>query len=167
MTYDKKMRLRPFIKNDFLPLLGLAIPLVLTSIVQSSLFFFETVFLAHLGEDVLAAGALVNWLFATLIVVLYGTFSAVNVLIAHKHGANDRLGITYVFRDGLLLAFMLAIPTFLLFWNIPSIFVLFGQSPQLVTLAKVYLHALAWGLYPKFIVIVLFELVLGDRKSVV
>lgn len=157
--------LRQLIKNDFLPLLHLAIPLILTSIVQSSLFFFETVFLAHLGEDVLAAGALVNWLFATLVVVLYGTFSAVNVLIAHKHGANDRPGVTHVFRDGLLLALMLTIPTFLLFWNIPSIFILFGQSHPLAALAKLYLHALAWGLFPKFIVIVLFELILGLGHS--
>lgn len=156
---------RPLIKNDLLPLLNLAIPLVLTSIVQSSLSFCETIFLARLGEDVLAAGALVSWLYATLIVVLFGIFSAVNILIAHKHGANDRLGITYVLRDGLLLALILTIPTFLLFWKISSIFFLFGQSPQLVTLAKLYLHALAWGLFPKFIFIVIFELVLGLGHS--
>ena len=101
-----------------LPLLNLAIPLILTSIVQSSLSFFETIFLAHLGEDVLAAGALVNWLFATLVVILFGTFSAINVLIAYKHGENDRQGIVHVLRDGLLLALILTIPTFLLFWNI-------------------------------------------------
>lgn len=156
---------RPSIKNDLLPLLNLAIPLILTSIVQSSLSFVETIFLAHLGEDILAAGALVNWLFATLIVVLFGTFSAINVLIAHKHGENDQLGIIHVLRDGLLLALILTIPTFLLFWNISSVFLIFGQSPQLAELAKLYLHALAWGLFPKFILIALFELILGLGHS--
>jgi multidrug resistance protein, MATE family len=153
------------IKNDLLPLLNLAIPLILTGIVQSSLSFFETIFLARLGEDVLAAGALVNWLFATLIVILFGIFSAINVLIAHKHGENDQLGIVYVLRDGLLLALILTIPTFLLFWNVSSVLFLFGQSSQLAELAKLYLHALAWGLFPKFILIALFELVLGLGHS--
>src|SRR3990167_544250 len=153
------------IKNDLLPLLALAMPLILTGVVQSSLGFFETIFLARLGEDVMAAGALVSFLFFTLIVILFGTFSAVNVLIAHKHGAKDQAGIVLVLRDGLLLAILLTIPTFLLFWNISSIFLLFGQSPQLVALATLYLHALAWGLFPKFILIILFELVLGLGHS--
>lgn len=118
------------LKNDFSPLLRLAIPFALTGLVQSSLGFFENIFLARLGEKTLAAGALVSWLFATLIVVLFGTFSAVNILISHKHGANDQSGIALVFRDGLLLAVLLTIPTFLLFWNISSIFILLGQSPM-------------------------------------
>ena len=112
----------------------------------------------------MAAGALVNWLFATLIVILFGTFSAVNVLIVHKHGANDKHGIALVLRDGLLLAVILTIPTFLLLWNVSSFFLL-GQSSQLAGLAKLYLHALAWGLFPKFILIVLFELILGLGHS--
>jgi MATE family multidrug resistance protein len=72
------------IKNDFSPLLRLAIPMVISGLVQSSLPFFENIFLAQLGVKVLAAGALVSWLFATLIVILFGTFGAVNILISHK-----------------------------------------------------------------------------------
>ncbi len=157
--------LRQIIRQDLSPLLYLAVPLILTSAVQSSLGFFETIFLAYLGENTLAAGALVNWLFATLIVVLFGIFSACNVLIAHKHGANDRSAIVHILRDGLLLAIILTPVTFLVFWHIASVFVLFGQSPQLAELANLYLHALAWGLFPKFILIVLFELIVGLGHS--
>lgn len=124
------------LKNDFLPLLRLALPLVITGIIQSSLFFFETIFLSRLGETVMAAGALVGWLFATLIVILFGTFSAVNILIAHKYGAKDQASIVLVLRDGLLLAILLTIPTFILFWNISPILSHFGQSAQLVELAR-------------------------------
>lgn len=153
------------IKNDVSPLLKLAIPLIFTGLVQSSLSFFETIFLAQLGEHVMAAGALVNWLFATLIVVLFGTFSAVSVLIARKYGAKEKAQIILVLRDGLLTAVLLFIPTFFLFWNISSILLLFGQSAQVAALAKAYLHALAWGLFPKFILIVLFEFILGLGHS--
>jgi len=148
-------------KQDISPLLKMAIPLVLTGGMQSSLNFFENIFLAHLGPSVLAAGALVSWLFATLIVVLFGTFSAVNIIIAHQYGANDTQHISNVVRDGFLLGILLLIPTFLLFWNMAPIFLLFGQSEQLVNLAVAYLHALAWGLLPKFVLIVLFEMLLG------
>lgn len=149
------------IKNDFSPLLKLAIPLVITGVIQSSVGFFETIFLAHLGDQALAAGALVAWLFFTLIVLLFGTFNSINILVAHKYGANDHQGISLVLRDGLILAVLLVIPTFFLLWNMAPIFLLFGQKPELVTLAKLYLHGIAWGLLPRFILIVLFEFIIG------
>lgn len=148
-------------KDDFGPLLKIALPLVITGLIQSSLSFFENIFLAHLSAQALAAGALVAWLFYTLINLLFGTFNSINVLIAHKYGANDHQGISLVLRDGFLLAILLVIPTFLLFWNIAPIFVIFGQKPELTALAKLYLHGLAWGLLPKFILIVLFEFLIG------
>lgn len=148
-------------KNDFNPLLRLLLPLVVTGIIQSSISFFVTIFLAQLGEKVLAAGALVAWLFFTLIVLLFGIFNSVNVLVAHKYGANDPKGIAFVLRDGLLLAILLVIPTFFLLRNMAPIFLLFGQNPEVADLAIPYLHALAWGLLPKFILVVLVDFVIG------
>lgn len=156
---------KQILKNDLYPLLKLAIPLILTGIIQSSLYFVETVFLSRLGEKTMAAGALVGWLFGTLIVIVFGTFSAVNILIAHKYGAKDQASIVLILRDGLLIALLLTIPTFLLFWNISPILSYLGQSYELVALAKIYFHALAWGLLPKFILIILFELIIGLGHS--
>lgn len=156
-----KPKITNLFKNDFIPLLTLAIPIILTGVVQSSLNFFENIFLSRLGENVLAAGGLVGWLFATLVVIVFGLFSAVNVLIAHKHGANDKTGINLVLRDGLLLAILFTLPTFILFWKASAILSLLGQSAELAELAKLYLHALAWGLLPKLILIVLYEFLMG------
>jgi MATE family multidrug resistance protein len=158
------IRRHSILKNDLYPLLKLAIPLALTGIVGASASFFETLFLAHVDQQTLAAGALVSWLYATFAVILFGTLSSINVLISHKHGANDQAGIALVVRDGLLLAILLTIPSFLLFWNMAPIFLLFGQKPSIVLLAKSYLHALAWGLLPNFIAIALFELIIGLGK---
>src|SRR5690554_118082 len=88
------------IKNDVYPLLKLAIPLALTGIVSASGSFFETLFLAHVDHQTLAAGALVSWLYATFAVILFGTLISINVLISHKHGAKDQLSITLITRDG-------------------------------------------------------------------
>jgi MATE family multidrug resistance protein len=148
-------------QGDMAPLLKLSIPLVLTGLMQSAINFFVTLFLAQLGPDYLAAGALVGWFYATLIVVIFGTLGAVNVLVAHKHGEKDRIGIAKVWRDGLLLGLALVIPVFLLMWNMASLFLLVGQHPHLVNLASDYLHALAYGLLPKFIMIAIIETLLG------
>jgi MATE family, multidrug efflux pump len=147
--------------DDFNPLLKLAVPLALTGIIQSSVFFFETLFLAHVDQQTLAAGALVSWLFGVLATILFGTLGSINILISHKHGANDDEGIKLVVRDGLLLAGLLTAPAFILFWNMSSIFLLFGQSPSVAVLAQSYLHALAWGLLPSFIMIAIYESIIG------
>lgn len=149
------------LKNDLYPLLKLAVPLALTGIVGASTGFFETMFLAKLGTNILAAGALVSWLYGTFAVILYGTLGSINILVSHKHGANDQVGISLVARDGLLLSLLMSIPAFFLFWNISPIFLIFGQNPSVVLLAKSYLHALAWGLLPNFISIAIFEFIIG------
>jgi multidrug resistance protein, MATE family len=149
------------LKNDLYPLLKLAIPLALTGIVGASTGFFETLFLAKLGQKILAAGALVGWLYATFAVILFGTLGSINILVSHKHGANDQAGISLVARDGLLLSLLMTIPAFFLFWNMSPIFLVFGQDPSIVLLAESYLHALAWGLLPNFVSIAIFEFIIG------
>ncbi|MBL7481145.1 MATE family efflux transporter [Legionella bononiensis] len=152
-------------KDNFYPLIKLAIPLALTGLMQSSVWFFETMFLARLGPDILAAGSLVSWLFGTVVVILFGTLSSINILVAHKHGADDTKGILHVVRDGFWLALLLALPIFLLFWNMSPLFLVFGQSPAIVQLAKTYLHAMAWGVLPNVVMIALLEVIMGLGRA--
>ncbi|MBX3708732.1 MAG: MATE family efflux transporter [Gammaproteobacteria bacterium] len=152
-------------KNDIYPLLKLAIPLALTGLVQSATWFFETLFLAHLGPATLAAGSLVSWFFGTLAVIMFGALSSINILVAHKHGTNDVEGISFIARDGLILAIILTIPAIILLWNMAPIFSLFGQSGSVVALASSYLHALAWGILANFISMACLEVLIGVGKS--
>lgn len=151
----------PMNKRNFQSLFNLALPLVITGLVSACMGFFETVFLARLSHQAMAAGALVSWLFGVFIVIIIGTLSATKVMIAHYHGANSERKITYVTRDALLLCFLIFIPSAYLFWNMAPLFLFFGQKPSLVTLTEPYLHALAWGLLPAFIVCIFTELLMG------
>jgi MATE family multidrug resistance protein len=153
------------IKNDISPLLKLAIPLSLTGLTQSAAWFFETIFLARLGPDILAAGSLVSWLFGTMVVILFGALSSINILVAHKHGEKDQEGIAHVARDGLILAALLTIPAVLLFWNMSPIFLLFGQSQTTALLAQSYLHALSWGMLANFMTMACLEVIIGIGHS--
>lgn len=153
------------LKKNVFPLLQLIMPLALTGLVQSAVWFFETIFLAHLSSEALAAGSLVSWAFGTVVVILFGTLSAINILVAHKYGAQDEEGILLVVRDGFWLAILLAIPIVVLFWNMSSLFAFVGQSPAIVLLAEMYLHAMAWGILPNVIMIALLEVIIGLGRA--
>lgn len=149
------------LKNNIYLLLRLTLPLSLIGLLNSAVFFFETLFLAKLGPDILAAGALVSWFAGTLIVIIFGILSSINILVAHNHGANNQYGIALVARDGLWLAVILVLPVFLLFWNMSPILLLLGQNQVVVTLATSYLHAWSWGILPQFVMIALLEVIMG------
>ncbi len=156
---------RNFYTDDVSPLLKLAIPLMFSGIIESSIGFFSTLFLAHLGHQELAAGALVTWVFGTLMVILWGILTSISVLVAQKHGAKNNKGVSYILRDGLLLGIFLVVPTFLLLWYLSPIFLWLGQNPAIVSLAQSYLHALAWGLLPDFIMLGLLQFMIGLGHS--
>ncbi|HLB57429.1 MAG TPA: MATE family efflux transporter [Gammaproteobacteria bacterium] len=142
-------------------LLKLTIPLVLTGLIESSIGFTSTIFLAHLGVHELAAGAIVTRIFFTLMVVIWGALCSVSVLVAQKHGAKEDKSISDALRDGLWLGLLLMIPAILLLWNIAPILLLAGQDPTTVKLAEDYMRALAWGIPPDFVGLILLQFLIG------
>jgi len=149
------------LENDIYPLLNLAIPLTMTGLINSGTWFFETMFLSKLGEETLAANSLVTWLFGTLAVIIFGTLSSINILVAHKHGAKQKADIYLIARDGILLSIVIAFPAMILFWNMADIFVLLGQPQEIAHLAQTYLHALSWGLIANFAAMACLEVLIG------
>tara|TARA_R110000868_G_scaffold130880_9_gene340790 strand:+ start:852 stop:2222 length:1371 start_codon:yes stop_codon:yes gene_type:complete len=152
-------------KGDVYPLVRLVIPLTLTGMVQSAAWFFQTLFLAHVGGESLAAGSLVGWLFATLFVIVAGILCSVNILVSHKHGADDQHAIAVLAREGLWLATFLAILAILLLWNMAPIFLLFGQSEDVVLLVEPYLHALSFGVLADFITRAVLGVIIGVGRA--
>src|SRR3990167_7803996 len=98
-----------FQKGDFKVLFGLAVPLLLSSFIEASLGFTSSIFLAHLGPVALGAGSLIVWFFATLMVIIWGLFTAVSVLVSYHHGAQDNKAVGFVLRDSIGLGVVLAI----------------------------------------------------------
>ena len=148
-------------KTDYQPLLKLIIPLILAGMIGGLVYFFISLFLAKLGSEVLAAGALVSWLYSVFVVIIFGILGSVNILISHLYGKNDYQAIVQVVRDGLVLSIILFIPAFVLFWNMDVIFIYLGQSEAVVNLAKPFLHALSYALLPYFILTTFLESLIG------
>lgn len=151
-------------RQDIVTILRMAMPLAGSAIVQSSVAFFSTLFLARLGITELAAGAIVSRLFAALMVIVWGLLAAVNILVAHNRGADDQQAITLVLRDGLLLALLISTPAFLLFRNAAAILIWLGQPPAIVELSANYLHSLSWSIWPDFINLVLLQYLMGQAR---
>jgi MATE family multidrug resistance protein len=139
----------------------LLIPLVLSGFIESSVGFLSTLFLAHLGTSELAAGAVVQWIFFTLIVILWGTLTSISILISQKYGAKDEKGVVQVLFDGLVLSFLMVIPAFILLKNIAPILIAIGQDKTMVAYANDYLSGLSWALLPDFVGLVLLQFLIG------
>jgi multidrug resistance protein, MATE family len=153
------------ISSEIKPLIFLAIPLMLSEIVDASFGFIATILSAHLGIIELAAGGLVTTLFITIMVFMWGILVSVSTLISQHHGANDDAGISRVLKDALLLACIFSIPGILLVWNMAPILRFFGQKPETIEIATQYLHALAWAVLPDFWAVVLLQFVIGLGKT--
>ena len=143
-------------------LLTLALPLIASGLVESSVGFSSTLFLSHLGPELLAAGSLVAWFYATVLIIFWGVFSSVSVLVANFRGANNHDGIAKVIRDAFWTAIALTLPISIMIWNMaPILHHVLGQRENLVLLAVPYLHALAWSMLPDFTGILLMQIVIG------
>ncbi len=154
-----------FAKTHVYPLIELTIPLILTGLIQSFCYLLINIFLARLGQDIYAAGAIVTWMEATLIVILFGTLGSISVLVAHKHGAKNEMAIAAICRDGLLLSLILGVLLFYFYRHLASLLYLLGQNPAIIQYADQFLKALSWSLLPNFIVIVFLEIAVGMSDS--
>lgn len=150
-----------FNRKETLVLIKLGIPLILSGLVQQLVPFMATYFLGHLNTHVLAAGALVTSFFASLMVVIWGIFSAVTVLVARYRGAQQLEKIPQVLRDGFYLAIVLTLPVSFLIWHMGTLLHILGQNPALIHLATPYLHASAFGILPDLVGLLLLQFVVG------
>ncbi len=154
-----------FQKGDFKVLFSLAAPLLLSSFIEASLGFTSNIFLAHLGPTALGAGSLIVWFFATLMVIIWGLFTAVSVLVSYHHGANDNKAVGLVLRDSLGLGILLAIPVSILIHNMSPVLIYLGQAPFVISRALPYLHALSWTVLPDFVSLILLQFIIGLGKT--
>ncbi len=151
--------------QDFFPLWKLALPLVLSGLLESSLGLTNTLFLSKLGPEDLAAGALVIWFFATLMVIVWGVFTGISVLVSHQFGAENTKAIASILRDAVFLSLLLTIPLFFLIWNLGAVFILLGQSEQMVLKAEPYMHALAFSVLPDLVGLSFMQFLIGLGKT--
>ncbi|MGV0029242.1 MATE family efflux transporter, partial [Phormidesmis priestleyi] len=123
----------------------LAVPLVITQILEAGIPLLDGVMMGLLGNQTLAAGALAAITFSTLASVCRSILSAVGSSVANAFGAGKIDQVSRATGQGIWLAAFMSLPVMFIIWHFDFILLLTGQEQSNVLLAKTYLHAIVWG----------------------
>jgi MATE family multidrug resistance protein len=136
------------IQKEIKESLHLTIPLASAQVAQATTGFIDTVIMGWLQQETLAAGGLAATTFTTLLVAATGIVEGASSLIAEAYGKGDKKRIRQITQQGLWLSLLVALPVMLLLGNMDFFLRQFGQSEEIVNLAKIYFDIIIWGFFP-------------------
>jgi MATE family multidrug resistance protein len=146
-------------------LFGLALPLILAQLAQTSMGFVDTLMVGRLGREALAGIALGSTVYFFVFLIVSGAVLAVGPLVSQAHGGGQREAIGRTVRQGLWLATALGGLALLAYWNVAPALRLAGQDEGTVALASAYLRAISWGLLPGLWLVALRGLLEGVSQT--
>ncbi|TNV22719.1 MdtK family multidrug efflux MATE transporter [Buttiauxella sp. B2] len=127
-------------------LLGLAIPVILAQIAQTSMGFVDTVMAGGYSATDMAAVAIGTSIWLPAILFGHGLLMALTPTVAQLNGSGRRERITHQIRQGFWLAGIVSALIMVVLWNAGHIIhAMKNIDPQLADKAVGYLRALLWG----------------------
>lgn len=143
----------------------LATPLFASEIIYALSGFIITTMLAGIGKEYLAANALVWNIYIAIILFTVGILCAISTMVSQSFGANDNLTIGICFKQGAILAIILAVPIMLILCLVPKFLLLTKQDPMLVKLATPFFYSLIWAVPSINILVLIEQLLIGIGKT--
>jgi MATE family multidrug resistance protein len=126
-------------------LVRLAGPIALGQVGSIAMMTTDTIMVAPLGANALAASGLGIALQMSVLIAMSGVLSGITPLVSQSYGAGDRLEGRRVVVQGLWLALILSIPVVALSLTARPVALALGQDPAVAELAGGFLRALAPG----------------------
>ncbi|MEH1782960.1 MAG: MATE family efflux transporter [Nostoc sp.] len=123
----------------------LAVPLVITQILEAGIPLLDGVMMGLLNSQALAAGALGAVTFSTLASICRSILSAAGVSVANAFGAGKIDQVSCATGQGIWLAVTMCLPVMFIIWHFDYILLLTGQEESNVLLAQTYLRSIVWG----------------------
>jgi MATE family multidrug resistance protein len=138
------------IRQEFRPMLRLAMPLALTELGWLSMAFVDTVMVGRLPESAIAIGAvsLGSTLFYTIGIFGSGIFLGLDTMVAQAYGAGRLEDCHRMLWNALYVAFILAPLLMVSVLACLPLFPRFGLDPRLVAQTGPFLKALVWSTLP-------------------
>lgn len=129
-------------------LLAIGIPMGLAQFVQYSVYFFDTLMVARVGEMELAAAAIGSVVYFLMWMLCAGPTSAVTPLVSQALGRDktDTRDPRRSVRMGLWICFLILPPFVMTLFFIEPLLIAAGQNAEVSALAKDYIMVLAPGL---------------------
>ena len=142
----------------------LAGPIAMTRIVNAANIFIGMLFIATLGTQALAAGALITSTYTTILLVGMGVLFSVSILLGQSMGQKDLAAVGPIVTQGLFAAFMLSAVGAALMLNLAPVLEALGQNVEVTTLVQNYFNYAAFGLFPCLGAVVLNQFVITIGK---
>jgi MATE family multidrug resistance protein len=119
------------LRREVRKLAGLAGPVAGTQVGFMLLGTVDTLMVARVGIDALAAAAIANaWIFGVLLLG-QGVVHGIDPIVTYAHGARDGEGAAVALQRGLVLALLASLPLAALLAGSETFLLLLGQDPDL------------------------------------
>ena len=140
----------PWLRREIAATLALSGPIVLANLAVNLMTTTDVMMLGWLSPQALAAGALGQSVYTTLLLFGIGVVGALAPIAASIVGADrsDSAGLRKALHQALASALLLAAPAWLVLWNAEPILRAIGEPVDLAVRAAQYLRALQWALAP-------------------
>ncbi|MEO7458391.1 MAG: MATE family efflux transporter [Gemmatimonadaceae bacterium] len=133
----------------------LAFPIVLAQVGLMLMGVVDTLMVGRVSSTALAAVALGNLFFVTVVVPASGTLMVLDPVVAQAIGARDDDGVALGIQRGFVLAGMLGVVFAAMMLPVRQLFVLFHQPAELVPVATSYVLVSIPGVIPFLVFVVL------------
>ncbi|MEP7000598.1 MAG: MATE family efflux transporter [bacterium] len=133
----------------------LAVPVVLAQVGLMLMGVVDTLMVGRVSAEALAAVALGNLYFTTLVVPASGTLMVLDAVVAQGVGARDRDGIARGIQRGFLLALAIGALMSVALLPVRPMMVLLHQPPTLIPIASSYVLISILGVFPFLAFVVL------------
>ncbi len=142
-------------RTELAAMTRLALPVVLAQVGLMAMGVVDTLMVGRVSAEALAAVALGNLYFITLVVPASGTLMVLDPVVAQAVGAKDHEGVARGVQRGFVLALLLGAVTSLVLVPVRPILVLLHQPPVLVSLGSSYVLISILGVLPFLAFVVL------------
>jgi MATE family multidrug resistance protein len=144
-TVESPGGLRPWLV-EARALVRLALPIVASQLGLIAMQTTDVIMLAQLGPSYMAAGSLGFAVYFNVWLFCLGVLIASTSLVAQAYGARDFRGVRRSVRQAFWVALTLAVPAMVLIWNGHHLLLWAGRGAAVAEEARIYLHAIVWGI---------------------
>jgi MATE family multidrug resistance protein len=107
-------------------LLKLAIPLMLTNLVNAAASIITMLMLSNINTTTLASGALITSTYGFIIMLIMSMLYSVSIMVGKMHGAQTFSEISKIVFSGNVITLLFGIPLTILLQHMDAIFPLFA-----------------------------------------
>lgn len=146
----------------------LAWPLIVAQLAQNLLFTTDVVLMGWLGPKYLAAGTLAGAFLMPFLLTGIGIIGAVAPLVAQARGGRRIKDVRRIVRQGIWAAILIGTLLQPIVLSIEPVYLALGQDPEVTALARSYIFAGSWMLYPALAMMSLRSLLAAfdDTRSI-